>query len=141
MMRALADAENARTIAKRDVLNAQQFAVTKLAKSLLDVSDNLSLALASIPPEEVTKEGNGSLKILIEGVAMTETLLNKAFSEHGLVKFGDKGDKFDPNLHDALFQLVDPDLEKGDVGQVLKTGFSLKGRVIRPAQVGTVRDA
>jgi len=140
-MRALADAENARTIAKRDVLNAQQFAVTKLAKSLLDVSDNLSLALASIPPEEVTKEGNGSLKILIEGVAMTETLLNKAFSEHGLVKFGDKGDKFDPNLHDALFQLVDPDLEKGDVGQVLKTGFSLKGRVIRPAQVGTVRDA
>lgn len=77
----------------------------------------------------------------MDGVGMTETLLSKAFKEHGLVNYGAKGDAFDPNLHDALFQLVDPDLEKGSIGQVLKTGYTLKGRVIRPAQVGTVRDA
>lgn len=141
MMRALADAENARTIARRDVENANHFAVTKFAKSLLDVADNLSLALAAIPAEEVEKEGNASLKTLMEGVSMTDTLLSKSFKEHGLVKFGEKGDVFDPNMHDALFQLVDPSLDKGAIGQVLKPGYSLKGRIIRPAQVGTVRDA
>ena len=137
MLRALADAENARAIARRDVENARNFAVTKFAKSLLDVADNLSLAIDSIPAKEI--EENASLKSLMEGVDMTDKLLVKAFKEHGLVKYGARGDKFDPNLHDALFQLEDAELKEGDIGQVLKVGYQLKDRVIRPAQVGTVR--
>ena len=113
------------------------FAVTKFAKSLLEVADNLSLAIDSIPAEEV--ESNATLKTFMEGVDMTDKLLSKSFAQHGLVKFGVRGDKFDPNLHDALFQLQDPELEEGQIGQVLKAGYQLKVRVIRPAQVGTVR--
>lgn len=69
---------------------------------------------------------------------MTETLLSKAFAENGLVRFGSVGDTFDPNLHEALFQYAAGDgVAPGAVGQVLKAGYSLKGRVVRPAQVGT----
>jgi molecular chaperone GrpE len=105
--------------------------------SLLEVADNLSLAIDSIPAEEV--ESNATLKTFMEGVDMTDKLLSKSFAQHGLTKFGERGDKFDPNLHDALFQLQDPELEEGQIGQVLKAGYQLKERVIRPAQVGTVR--
>ena len=101
------------------------------------MADNLSLAIDSIPAKEI--EENASLKSLMEGVDMTDKLLVKAFKEHGLVKYGARGDKFDPNLHDALFQLEDAELKEGDIGQVLKVGYQLKDRVIRPAQVGTVR--
>lgn len=139
MLRALADGENARTIARRDVENAQQFAVTKFAKSLLEVADNLNLAVASIRAEEIEKPENEALKNLMQGVSMTESLLTKAFEQHGLVKYAARGDKFDPNLHDALFEIPDPELEAGTLGQVVKAGYTLKGRVIRPAQVGTVR--
>ena len=75
----------------------------------------------------------------MQGVSMTESLLTKAFEQNGLVKYAARGDKFDPNLHDALFEVPDPELEVGTLGQVLKAGYTLKSRVIRPAQVGTVR--
>lgn len=87
----------------------------------------------------MNKEGHESLKTLLDGVEMTRTMLDKAFKEHGLVKYGLKGDVFDPNMHDALFQIPDENLDEGQIGQVLTTGYSLKGRVIRPAQVGTVK--
>uniref|UniRef100_A0A7S2CZD9 GrpE protein homolog n=1 Tax=Florenciella parvula TaxID=236787 RepID=A0A7S2CZD9_9STRA len=140
-LRALADAENARTIAKRDVGNAKQFAVTSFAKSLLDVADNLTLAVASVPTEELEKPENITAKTLMEGVVMTETVLTKTFGQHGLKKYGEVGEKFDPNLHDALFQMVNDELEVGDIGAVLKCGYSLNDRVIRPAQVGAIKAA
>lgn len=70
--------------------------------------------------QDLAKEGNEQLKTVVEGVQMTETLLLKAFKQHGLQRFGERGDKFDPNLHDALFQLVDQDLEVGTIGQVCR---------------------
>jgi molecular chaperone GrpE len=87
----------------------------------------------------VNKAGNESLKTLMEGVSMTKSMLEKSFKEHGLAKYGVKGDAFDPNFHEALFQIPDATLAEGSVGQVLTTGYTLKGRVIRPAQVGTVK--
>lgn len=91
--------------------------------------------------QEVGKADNGSLKTLIEGVSMTETLLIKAFREHGLLKFGAVGDVFDPNFHEALFEIPVPDAAPNTLAQVLKEGYSLKGRVIRPASVGIVKNA
>lgn len=140
-LRALADAENARSIARRDVANAKQYAVTSFAKALLDVADNLALATASVSEEDLSKAENVQTKTLMEGVRMTEATMKKTFGQFGLKKYGEKGDKFDPNLHDALFQLVNDDLETGTIGQVLKPGYMLNDRVVRPAQVGTVRDA
>ena len=89
--------------------------------------------------QEVNKAGNETMKQLMQGVDMTSALLAKAFGEHGLVKCGEKGEKFDPNLHEALFEMPDPSAEPGTIGQILKVGYVLKGRVVRPAQVGTIK--
>ena len=136
-MRLLADMENTRTIARKDVANAKEYAVSSFAKQLLEVADNLHLAVASVPEEAITDD-NPQLKTLHEGVSMTNDVLMKIFNNNGIQRFGAPGDKFDPNLHDAMFAAPSDDFEPGSVSTVVKHGFSLKDRVLRPAQVGTV---
>jgi len=140
LLRSLAEQDNTRRIAARDVSNAKSFAITSFAKSLLETSDNLSRALDAVP-EEVRNDFDNHpvLANLYEGIAMTDDGLNKAFAKNGLVKFGAKGDKFDPNLHQALFEYPDPEGEVGNIGQVTKVGFLLNERVIRPAEVGVIK--
>jgi len=137
ILRAYAEMENVRTIAKKDVQNSKDFAVQKFAKQLLDVADNLARATESVPEEG----RNEALNTLLEGVEMTQTGLIKTFESQGLKQFGEVGDKFDPNLHDAMYEYADPSKEAGTIGQVVKTGYTLKERVIRPAQVGFVKAA
>lgn len=137
LLRGLAEQENTRRIAKQDVQSAKNFAVTSFAKSLLDVSDNLSRALESVPEEE--KEKNAVLSNLYEGIQMTEAGLLKAFEKNGLIRYGEVGDVFDPNKYEALFEYPDPEKEAGSVGQVMKKGFMLNDRVVRPAEVGVVK--
>ena len=137
LLRSLAEQENTRRIAKRDVEAAKNFAVTSFAKSLLDTSDNLTRALAAVPLEE--KEKSPVLATLYEGIQMTDVGLTKAFEKNGLVKFGEVGELFDPNKHEALFEYVNPAQEPGTIGQVMKPGFLLNDRVIRPAEVGVVK--
>jgi len=122
-----------RKIRERDVSNAREYAIQKFAKSMLEVSDSLGYALAAAQKDEA------ELKTIVEGVDLTKSQLTKVFNEHGLLEFGDIGDKFDPSLHEALFEIPDADKDPGTVGQVLKTGFSLKDRVIRAAQVGVTK--
>ncbi|EWM22081.1 GrpE nucleotide exchange factor [Nannochloropsis gaditana] len=132
----LAEMENVRTIARRDAASAKQFALQSFAKQLLDVADNLNRALASVPKEALEEGGEA-----VEGVAMTDAQLQKVFAANQIVQYGKPGDKFDPHMHDALFEYEEEGREGGSVGQVLKTGYTLNGRVIRPAQVGTVKKA
>jgi len=140
VLRSLAEQENVRSIAKRDVQNAKTFAITSFAKSLLDTSDNLSRALDAVPEElRHDHENQPVLANLYEGITMTEAGLNKAFNKNGLKKFGEKGEKFDPNIHEALFEYPDPEGEVGNIGQVMKVGFMLNERVVRPAEVGVVK--
>jgi len=140
VLRSLAEQENVRSIAKRDVQNAKTFAITSFVKSLLDTSDNLSRALNAVPEElRHDHENQPVLANLYEGISMTETGLNKAFNKNGLKKFGEKGEKFDPNIHEALFEYPDPEGEVGNIGQVMKVGFMLNERVVRPAEVGVVK--
>mmetsp|Transcript_4802 Transcript_4802/g.10304 ORF Transcript_4802/g.10304 Transcript_4802/m.10304 type:complete len:263 (+) Transcript_4802:114-902(+) len=140
LLRSLAEQENTRRIARRDVANAKSFAIASFAKSLLDTSDNLSRALDAVPEElRHDHENHPVLANLYEGISMTDEGLTKAFAKNGLVKFGEKGEKFDPNLHEALFEYPDPEGEAGNVGQVMKVGFMLNERVVRPAEVGVVK--
>jgi len=141
LLRTLADQENTRRIAQNDVGAAKKFAIKSFAKSLLDVSDNLERALQAIPEGiEKQREDQPVLVNLLEGVKLTEDGLLKAFQANGLVRFGEIGDAFDPNRHDALFEYADPKLPSGTVGQVLKSGFLLNQRVLRPAEVGVVKN-
>lgn len=140
LLRSLAEQENTRRIAKRDVEAARNFAIKSFAKSLLDTSDNLSLALDAVPEElRADKDGHPVLANLYEGIKMTQLGLNKAFEQNGLAGYGEVGDLFDPSHHDALFQYSDPNLENGTIGQVMKKGFFLNKRVLRPAEVGVVK--
>lgn len=140
LMRSLAEQENTRRIAKRDVGDAKQFAIKSFSKSLLDSSDNLERALDAVPEDLRTdSENHPVLVTLYEGIKMTESGLNKAFEMNGLKKFGEIGEVFDPNKHEALFEYVDPNQDAGTVGQIMKKGFTLNDRVLRPAEVGVVK--
>lgn len=142
LLRALADAENVRRISRIDVSNAREFAISKFAKSLLDVSDNLQRAHESISIEELHPDHTlPAIKSLHEGVVMTDAQLQKVFREFNINQVGAVGDKFDPNVHDALFEYEDAAKEPGSIGQLMKVGYLLNSRCIRPAQVGVVKGA
>lgn len=142
MLRAYADEENVRRIAKRDVENARVYANTKFAKSLLDVADNLERALDAAAKSDIAKsedcETSKAFHNLVEGVEMTQKQLSKVFASFNVIKYGAVDDVFDPEIHDALFKMPDPSKEDGTVGAVLKAGYKLNDRVIRAAEVGTV---
>ena len=138
VLRAYAEMENVRRIAKNDVSNAREYANQSFAKGLLDVADNLERALGSVEEKDAS-EDNPLLKTLLEGVSMTDKELKKVFQKHGVSQYAAVGDAFDPELHDALFQYQDPEKEAGTIGQVIKTGFMYKDRVLRPAQVGVIQ--
>lgn len=145
LLRSLAEQENTRMIAKKDVESARNFAIKSFAKGLLDVSDNLSRAMDAVPEEFRNNDNNNEgevnhvLATLYEGIHMTEAGLTKAFQSNGLFKFGKDGDVFDPNVHNALFEFPDEKKSPGTVGQVIKNGFLLNKRVLRPAEVGVVK--
>jgi molecular chaperone GrpE len=141
LLRSLAEQDNTRRIARRDVDAAKTFAISSFAKSLLDTSDNLSRAMEAVPPEYRTDVLNHPvLATLYEGIRMTDENLSKAFEKNGLKKFCKVGEKFDPNLHSALFEYPDASKAAGTIGQVMKIGFTLNDRVIRPAEVGVIRN-
>jgi molecular chaperone GrpE len=133
----LADAENVRQRSRKEISNAKDFAIQKFAKDLLDSADILQMAIDSVPP--LGESPNKDLKDLYMGVSMTRTELLKTFKRHGMEEFDPMGEPFNPDLHEALFQAVVEGKEPGTVFDVQKKGYTLNGRVLRPAQVGVVK--
>jgi len=131
-MRALADAENSRKRSDRDRREAENYGGSKLARDMLPVYDNLSRALESVP-EDMRDQAGG----LIEGVQLTMRELLNIFEKHGIIKVApDLGDRFDPQIHEAMFEAPVPGTKAGDIIQVMAEGFMLHERLLRPAQVG-----
>mmetsp|Transcript_58 Transcript_58/g.151 ORF Transcript_58/g.151 Transcript_58/m.151 type:complete len:263 (-) Transcript_58:136-924(-) len=138
LLRSLAEQENIRSIARRDVEAARNFSVKSFAKSLLEVADNLDRALESVEEEEVQK--NTTLKTFVEGIEMTGSGLTKALQSNGVVAFCDQpGEEFDAEKHQALMEYADPNATPGTVGTVMKKGYTLNGRVLRAAEVGIIK--
>ncbi len=131
-MRALADAENARKRGERDRREAEQYGGAKLSRDLLPVFDNLKRALETITDEQKDVAGP-----VIEGVELTMKELISIFKKHGIEPVSPEiGDKFDPQLHQAMFEAPVPETKAGDIIQVMADGFILHDRLLRPAQVG-----
>ncbi|MDE0524035.1 MAG: nucleotide exchange factor GrpE [Boseongicola sp.] len=131
-MRALADAENARKRSDRDRREAERYGGSRLARDLLPVFDNMKRAVAAVP--EDAREAN---KALIEGVELTMRELLNVLGKHGVrVISPEVGDRFDPQLHDAMFEAPMPGTVAGEVIQVEADGFILHDRLLRPAKVG-----
>jgi molecular chaperone GrpE len=137
LLRSLAEQENIRNIARNDVSAANQFAIKKFAKSLLDVADNLDRALDSVSEQDKTSD---TFHTFYQGIEMTQQGLLKALEANGCKAMAlQPGDAFNPELHSALMEYPDPTLEAGTVGQVIKKGYTLNNRVLRPAEVGVVK--
>lgn len=135
-LRVLAEMENVRMIARRDVENAKKYGAMPFAHALLSVADNLGLALKSVPEDALNSPDEQHLKGLHAGIGATESELLKAFSQHGIQRFGAVGDTFDPNKYQAVFEAPSPDHEPGTVMDVTKLGYTFGDRILRPAEVG-----
>lgn len=131
-MRALADAENARKRSERDRREAEQYGGSRLARDMLPVFDNMKRAIEAIPEEN--REAN---KAVIEGVELTMRELLNVFRKHGIEMISPAvGDKFDPSIHEAMFEAPVPGTRAGEIIQVSADGFMLHDRLLRPAKVG-----
>jgi molecular chaperone GrpE len=133
LLRTLADMDNLRKRTEREISDAKAYAVTALARDLLPVSDNLGRALAAAPVDD---SSDPTLQVLSEGVSLTERELLNTLGKHGVVRIDPQGERFDPNLHQAMFEVEDPGIASGTVVQVIQPGFTISGRVLRPAMVG-----
>lgn len=134
-LRAAAEMENLRRRTARDVHDARSYAVSNFARDMLSVSDNLRRALDAIPAE-AKAAGDAGFTALIEGVEMTERAMLGALERHGVKKLAPEGEKFDPNFHQAMFEVPNPDVPANTVVQVVQPGYSIGERVLRPAMVG-----
>ncbi len=131
-LRALAEAENTRRRAEKQVADSRTFAIDRFARDLLPVADTLARALAAAPPE--ARAGEGVLRAFFDGVELTERTLLDAFQRHGLKRIGEKGEAFDPNLHQAVAQ-IPAEAPAGAVAEVFQPGYALAERTLRPAMV------
>jgi molecular chaperone GrpE len=137
LLRALAEAENVRRRAERDVSDAKQYAVTQFARDMTRVADNLDRAMTSIPEE--LRRDEGPVKMLIEGVELTGKELLRSLEKHGVTRLDPQGKAFDPNFHEAMFEAEDPTVPHGTVTMVAEPGYAIGARPLRPAKVAVSR--
>ena len=135
VLRTLADMENLRRRTEKEMADARTYAVAQFAQDMLTVTDNLRRALDSVT-EESRQTADTGLKSMLEGVELTERDLLKTLERHHIRKIHPQGERFDPNLHQAMFEAEDPALPAGTVTQVVQSGFVIGERLLRPALVG-----
>lgn len=135
-LRLAAEMENLRRRTQRDVADARAFSIANFARDMLVVSDNLQRALQAVPAE-ARESGENGLKALIEGVEMTERLMLSTLERHGVKRIeAAEGQRFDPNFHQAMFEVPNPEVPANTVVQVVQAGYVIGERVLRPALVG-----
>jgi len=136
LLRAMAELENTRKRAQRDREEANKYAITGFARSVLTVADNLRRAIDSVPNEE---SGNEAVKTLLAGIEMTERELLKAFEQQGIQAVEPLGEKFDHNFHQAMFEVEGSGQPPGTIVQVMEAGYVIADRLLRPAMVGIAK--
>jgi molecular chaperone GrpE len=134
LLRALAEMENLRRRTEKQVADERVYGIASFARDVLGVADNMRRALEAVTPELRATADTG-VKALIEGVELTERELLKVLEKHGVKKQEPLGAKFDPNLHQAMYEVPDPSVPPGTVAQVVQAGYTIGDRVLRPAMV------
>ena len=137
LLRAVAETENTRRRLTRERDETAKYAASTFAKEMLDVADNLHRALAAIPAETLAQDE--ALKSLHDGVSATERQLDAAFTRQLIKRIWPEGEKFDSNLHQAMFEVPGTSHPAGTVVQVLQAGYTMYDRLLRPALVGVAK--
>ena len=140
LLRTLAEMENLRRRTQREVADARTYGIASFARDVLAVADNMHRALEAIGPE-LREQGDAKTKSLIEGVELTERELLKSLEKNGVRKFSPQGEKFDPNVHQAMYEVPNAEVPPGHVAQVIQAGYMIGERVLRPALVGVAKAA
>ena len=138
LLRVLAEMENLRRRTEREIADARAYGISSFARDILAVADNMDRALQALDAE-IREKADASVKGLLDGVELTERELHKVLDKHGVKKFAPLGEKFDPNLHQAMFELPDESRPAGTVAQVIQPGYMIGGRVLRPALVAVAK--
>ncbi|NEU10539.1 nucleotide exchange factor GrpE [Methylobacterium sp. BTF04] len=138
VLRTLAEMENLRRRTEREIADARTYAVTNFARDMLNAADNIRRALESVPEAERTS-AEGAFKALIDGIELTERDLAKTLERHGVKAIDPKGQRFDPNRHQAMFEVPDTEVPSGTVVQVMQSGYVIGERTLRPALVGVAK--
>jgi molecular chaperone GrpE len=138
ILRTLADMENLRRRTEKETADAKTYAVAAFAREMLSFADNLSRAISSVP-EEARASAAPAVKSFIEGMELTERDFLACLSRRGVKKLEPLGQRFDPNFHEALFEVPDASVPAGTVVQVVEAGYQIGDRVLRPAKVGVAR--
>jgi molecular chaperone GrpE len=135
VLRTLAEMENLRKRTEREIADSRLYSVASFARDVLVVADNMRRALDAVAPELRASVQTG-VKALVDGVELTERELAKALEKNGVRQFNPQGEKFDPNLHQAMYEVPDASVPAGSVVQVVQPGYMIGERVLRPALVG-----
>jgi molecular chaperone GrpE len=140
MLRALAEMENLRKRTEREVADARHYGIASFARDVLQVADNMHRALDAIG-DELRSSADAKVQALVEGVDLTERELQKVLEKHGVKMFSPLGEKFDPNFHQAMYEIPDSSAAPGTVAQVIQAGYLIGDRVLRPAMVAVAKAA
>jgi molecular chaperone GrpE len=135
LLRTLAEMENLRKRTAREVADARAYGVSTFGRDMLAVADNMRRALDTLSPE-IRAGAEAGVKALIEGVELTERELIKALEKNGVRQFSPRGEKFDPNVHQAMFEVPNASVPAGSIVEVVAPGYMIGDRVLRPAMVG-----
>ena len=134
VLRTMAEMENLRRRTEKEVADARAYGVSNFARDMLTLADNLVRAIENAP-----KDADAPMKTLIEGIEVIERDFVSRLARHGVKKLEPQGQKFDPNMHEALFEIPDGSVATGTVLQVVEAGYTIGERVLRPAKVGVSR--
>ena len=137
LLRAMAETENIRRRSEREKADSRKYAVTDFARDMLAVADNLQRALAAVSDD--ARDGSPELAQLLEGLELTRKELQGHFGKHGIKEIDPMGEKLDPNLHQAVVQLDDPEAAQGTIIQVMQPGYVIHDRLLRAAMVGVAK--
>src|SRR4030088_2152692 len=138
LLRTLAEMENLRRRTEREIADSRAYGISAFARDILAVADNMDRALGALD-KELREKVDAGTKALLDGVELTERELLKVLEKHGVKKFEPLGEKFDPNLHQAMYEVPDPSRPVGTVAQVVQPGYMIGERMLRPALVGIAK--
>ena len=138
LLRTLAEMENLRRRTEREIADTRLYGISAFARDVIAVADNMQRALGALDAE-LREKADAGTKALLDGVELTERELLKVLEKHGVKKFEPLGEKFDPNLHQAMYEIPDPSQPAGTVAQVVQPGYMIGERVLRPALVAVTK--
>lgn len=137
LLRAMADMENLLRRTEREKADTAKYAISNFARDVLTVADNIQRTIDAVPEDVIA--GDPALKSFVDGVQVTERELLNMMDRHGIKKIVPKGERFDPNFHQAMLEIENPNVESGTVAEVVAPGYVIEDRVLRPAMVAVAK--